>query len=182
MKKPTKAVAALLAANPDAKPRQPACTGTGEWLYWHAPSGETIPVGVAIHLTGITYRQIITADDASSAATALWGATIAWQLGKMLAATSAAVSAGQPLPAGISAEPIPIVNGDNPGTMLDTLWQHGVAQSILLKKKPPSVKAERSIAASNTREAEPAAPAQNTPGQAAQEQAPAKPGASSQKK
>lgn len=181
MKKPTKAVAALLAANPDAKPRQPACTGNGDWIYWHAPSGETIPVGVAIHLASITYRQIITADEASAAAGTIWGDTIAWQLGKLLAATSAAISAHQPLPAGISAEPIPIVNGDNPGTILDTLWQHGVAQSILLKKKPPSVKAERSIAASNTREAEPAAPAQNTPGQVAQEQAPAKPGASHRK-
>lgn len=181
MKKPKNAVAALLAANPDAKPRHPACTGTGDWLYWHAPGGESIPVGVAIHLNGITYHHLITGDEARAVAGAHWGDTVAWQLGKQLTAAAAAIAAGQALPAGISAEPIPIVNGDNPGTLLDTLWQHGIAQSILLKKKTPSVKAERSIAASNTRETEPVAPAQNTPDQAEQEQAPAKTGASNRK-
>ncbi|WP_174874194.1 hypothetical protein [Vogesella oryzae] len=160
--KPSKIADALRAANPASKPRQPAYTGTGHWLYWHSPSGEMLPIGVAIHLNGVTYRQIAEHNDIQQTVAALWGETVAWQLGKLLDNTTTALydKTGN-LPEGISAEAIELCQGDNPAQILDRLWRHGVADSLLLKKKPPSQLAERSISGSNP-EAVPDEPAENT--------------------
>lgn len=159
MSKMSKMLARLRAANPQSQPRTPGYTGSGQWLYWHTPGGDRVMVGITIELAGITYRQIITADECADMARQLWGDTTAWQLGKLLSGTMAAtLGPGTALPAGISSEPIAIVNGDTPADILDALWQAGPAQSLLLKKKPPSV-SERFIEGGNSPEQEPASPA-----------------------
>lgn len=128
-------VAALRAANLSAKPRAVACTGTGQWLHWQTPDGNAELIGVAIALSGITHCQIATARDIHSATARHWGEATAQQLGTLLDMASTAIIAGTPLPDGISAEPIPIVNGDTPAGLLDILWQAGPAKSPLLQKK-----------------------------------------------
>lgn len=159
MSKMSKMLAALRAANPQSQPHAPGYTGSGRWLYWHSPSGERIMIGITIDLAGITYRQIITGDDCADIARQLWGDTTAWQLGKLLAgAMAATLTPAAPLPAGISSEPIAIVNGDTPADILDALWQAGPAQSLLLKKKPLST-SERFIEGGNSPEQAPASPA-----------------------
>lgn len=159
MSKMSKMLARLRAANPQSQPRTPGYTGTGQWLYWHTPGGDRVMVGITIELAGTTYRQIITAEECADMARQLWGDTTAWQLGKLLAgAMAATLSPSAPLPAGISSEPITIVNGDTPADILDALWQAGPAQSLLLKKKPPSV-SERSIEGGSTPEQALASPA-----------------------
>lgn len=177
--KPSKIVSRLRAANPGSQPRQHAYSGRGQWLYWHTPSGDMLPVGVAITLSGTTYRHLADQHDIQDTVAAIWGDTVAWQLGKLLEATSAALYDHTDLPEGISAEPIPFCNGDNPAQILDRLWRHGVADSLLFKKKPPSQLAERSIDGSNP-EAAPGEPASNNPDAVAPAAAPAKRGASDQ--
>lgn len=155
MKKTAQIIRSLRAANPGSKPRHHAYNGHGQWLHWHTPSGERILIGVAITLGLDNYRQLADPADIESTVAALWGDTVAWQLSKLLDATAMALHAGQPLPDGISCEPIPFCHGDNPAQILDRLWRHGPAQSVLLKKKPPSGFAERS-SGGNTPAAEPA--------------------------
>lgn len=177
MKKLLKAqVSALRAANPDSKPRQHAYTGSGQWLYWHTPSGERIPVGVAITIGKTTYRQLADPLDIEATAIAIWGESAAWQLGKLLEATAYALHASQPLPIGISSEAIPFCHGDSPAQILDRLWRHGPAKSILLKKKPPRLTERHSGDLPHV--TTPDAPAAHSPDEGvAQQPAPAKAGA-----
>lgn len=127
--------AALRAANPDAKPRHFAVTGTGLWLRWQTPDGDTELLGVTCVLSGNTSYRLATPEDIRQAATQRWDAATAQQLCALLDATARAIHTAAPLPAGIHAEPIPIVNGDTPSQVLDTLWRAGPAQTPLLQSK-----------------------------------------------
>lgn len=179
MKKTAKLIRSLRAANPASQPRQHAYSGHGQWLHWRAPSGESILIGVAITLGQVNYRQLPDPADIEQAVTTLWGSTVAWQLGKLLDATAMALHAGHPLPDGISSEPIPFCHGDNPAQILDRLWRHGPAQSVLLKKKPPSGFAERSNDG-NTPVSEPAEPETRNRAESDLQAAPAVRGAKNQ--
>lgn len=173
--------AKLLASLPGHTPRTPALAGTGQWLYWEAPSGESINIGVSLTVSGVTYRQLITEGEFAVAAE-IWGKATAHHLGRLIEATSAALAAGADLPAGIRAEPISIVNGNTQAEMLDRLWRHGPARGVLLKKKPPSALAERSIEGGSTHEAEPTSSAPSTREQKpSQAQIPARTGAKDRK-
>ncbi|MCP1289846.1 hypothetical protein NK214_06535 [Chromobacterium sp. S0633] len=180
MKSTAKTIRSLRAANPGSRSRQHAYSGTGQWLYWRTPGGESILIGVAITINQINYRQLPDLADLQPTVTALWGDTVAWQLGKLLDATAMALHVDHPLPEGISSEPIPFCHGDNPGQILERLWRHGPAQSILLKKKPPSQLAER-FNDGSTPAAAPSEPAENNHAENDQRAAPATRGAKDQK-
>lgn len=181
MKSMDKIVRSLRAANPGSPKRQHALSGSGHWLYWLPPSGERILIGVSLNIGGTNYRRLpAPEDDYQDTVAALWGDDAVWQLDNLIAATAMALHQGQPLPTGISADPLPFCHGDNPRQMLDRLWRHGPAHSILLKKKPPS-HAERS-SDENTPAAEPAAPATSSHAGNDQEASPATRGAKGHKR
>ncbi|MBN3004492.1 hypothetical protein JW897_12175 [Chromobacterium alkanivorans] len=181
MKSTAKIIRSLRAANLGSRARQHAYSGSGQWLHWRAPGGESILIGVAITLNQINYRQLPDLADIQPTVAALWGDTVAWQLGKLLDATAMALHVGNPLPEGISSEPIPFCRGDNPAQILDRLWRHGPAQSILLKKKPPSQLAER-FNDGSTPAVAPSESAANNHAENDQRAAPASRGAKGQKK